>query len=840
MQARCVSEGYPMQCGSDGISAAEIAIVAEFPGVSEIQNKRPLVGYAGTQLWNVLQRYGLARRNLYVTNVVKRQVIMEKGAKKSVAEAKATTPPAKSEIAFWNSLLMWELAQLPNLKYIVALGSYPLEAITLNSGITNWRGSVVPVNMMYFNGETPTTRTVQVLCANNPAAFVREPRLEVPFKMDMGKLNKLINGEFPPHEIEYLINPTFKDSIDWLKKMRSDKKPTTFDIECLGVGSPETVCIGVTNDAHIGMCINFRNAEDNQFTLSEEIQLWQAFQELFGDTEMQFVAQNGAFDMLWLWFKNRLRVHKLYFDTLLAHHTLYPTLPHNLSFLTSQYTTIPFYKDDGQTWKIVGGDINEEWKYNIKDLCATHGSFEHLIQELHQQDMADFFFNHVMRLQPHLVRMSATGVKLDISKKDQLAAELTVDVHNLLEDFHTKVAIATNDPEYKPNPASPKQMSELYFTKLKLIGKGQSIDVYNRTRMRDHVKTTDVAIAVIDAHKAWAEQNKFNSTYAKSKIDVDGRVRCDWKQYGTTEAPGRLSSSQTLWGSGGNQQNVPRRAEYLYIADGPSIDAPEGYMFVYFDKAQIEARIVAWLADIPAWIEQFEQARIDGKYDAHRALAATMYNKPYDEIPQSDYNEDGTHSIRYFAKRCRHGLNYRMQAHRLAETLHIAVRVANGLYHTYHKVNPEIKVWWEKTIKEAQTCGELYTPLGRRWKLLERFDENAIKSVIAFRPQSTAGDSVASTIYECHEDPRWPKLNNDHLYSAIVLNIHDALIALCRIEDHKLCMKIMREHTEKPIMINNKPLIVPADFKVSVPDENGVHRRSGMMKISNFDEYVNS
>lgn len=72
MQARCVSEGYPMQCGSDGISAAEIAIVAEFPGVSEIQNKRPLVGYAGTQLWNVLQRHGLARRNLYVTNVVKR------------------------------------------------------------------------------------------------------------------------------------------------------------------------------------------------------------------------------------------------------------------------------------------------------------------------------------------------------------------------------------------------------------------------------------------------------------------------------------------------------------------------------------------------------------------------------------------------------------------------------------------------------------------------------------------------------------------------------------------------------------------------------------------------
>ena len=81
------------------------------------------------------------------------------------------------------------------------------------------------------------------------------------------------------------------------------------------------------------------------------------------------IAQNGSFDTYHEWLRNGLRI-RIWFDTLLAHHTLYPQLPHSLAFLVSQYTTHPFYKDDGKKWK-EGGDIDSYWIYNCTDAALT-------------------------------------------------------------------------------------------------------------------------------------------------------------------------------------------------------------------------------------------------------------------------------------------------------------------------------------------------------------------------------------------------------------------------------------------------------------------------------------
>ena len=82
--------------------------------------------------------------------------------------------------------------------------------------------------------------------------------------------------------------------------------------------------------------------------------------------------------------------------------------------------------------------------------------------------------------------------------------------------------------------------------------------------------------------------------------DDDGRWRCAYKQTGVASAPGRLSSSQTAWGSGLNMQNIPEQAKNMFVA-------PPGWEFSYYDMSQIEARIVAALAHIPKWLDQFEK-----------------------------------------------------------------------------------------------------------------------------------------------------------------------------------------------------------------------------------------
>jgi DNA polymerase I-like protein with 3'-5' exonuclease and polymerase domains len=606
------------------------------------------------------------------------------------------------------------------------------------------------------------------------------------------------------------INPTFKQAIDFMRMMRYERLPVAFDIEFM---AQETACVGFANSDREGMCINFRTQKSNRFSLQEERQIRLAMQELFSDTSVQFIAQNGNFDSYWLWFKDRIRVHANWFDTMLAHHCLYPPLPHNLGYITSQYTDIPYYKDDIDEWREIG-DIDMFWRYNVKDCIATRMSAMRMLGELRDAHMERFFFDHVMKLQPHLVRMTVGGVKCDASLKERFAEELTAELITKRNSFNEACREATGLADYQCNPLSPKDLSRLFFVDLRLVGRGTSTDAENRKRMLRHPRTSIAAKQVINLLDSYKEDQKFHSTYVACSIDDDGRFRCEYKQTGVQSAPGRLSSAQTMWGSGLNLQNIPERAKPMMVCD-------DGYEFSYFDASQIEARIVAVLANITRWRDQFERARLNpGSYDAHRALAADMFKVPYDEVPRSDWTAEGKPTMRYIAKRCRHGLNYRMGPDRLATTAGLPLREAEAAYAFYHRETPELRLWWDATVATVRREHMLVSPFGRRWMLLERFSDEALESIIAFKPQSTAGDKVASVIYLSERDPRWPA------DARIMMNIHDALIAINRTVDGPLVRSIMKEHMETPIIIDGVPLIIPSEFKVSTPDATGLHRWS--------------
>ncbi len=85
-------------------------------------------------------------------------------------------------------------------------------------------------------------------------------------------------------------------------------------------------------------------------------------------------------------------------------------------------------------------------------------------------------------------------------------------------------------------------------------------------------------------------------------------------------------------------------------------------------------------------------------------------------------------------------------------------------------------------------------------------------------------------MYLSEDDDDWP----DH--ARIVLNIHDALIAVCRLEDRYLVAKIMRKHAEEPIWINGEPLIVPADVAFSQPTAWRTYEKDEKHVIEYFDD----
>ena len=821
--------GLVTQVFSEGPIGATLAIVGEGPGESEAKAGRPFIGGSGKFLFNTLKAIGVERPWVYTTNVVKRQISLSRtGDERNIVKA--------DEEEKWVEMLHWELSKLPNLKHVLIMGGMALHALLGDGKITQCRGSV------FENAKLPGNRLGTYIVTINPAYAMRELKLEPVFQLDLhNKLKPVLNGNFTPYRIDTLINPSYRQAMGYLRDLTLARKPTTCDIETDTTQTgKEIVCIGFANDPHSSICINWRDHRANRYSIQEEANLWLAIQDTVDKLramDVPLIGQNSQYDT----YTSRLRAWLcLPFsdDTLLQHHTLYPQLPHNLGFLTAQYTTHPFYKDEIDTWK-EGGNIDDFWRYNGKDTCITLHCWMRMCKELKDQGLWEFYRNHVMRAHPHLVAATCHGVAVDLERKKKIVELVSEDVLGLLREFHHCVHQLTGNPAYSPNPGSWQQMKDLYFNRLGLKGRGTSTDEANRVQMLKNPETSALAKEMITLVGKYAEERKFLGTYAESEPGEDGRFRCEYRQSGVQKAPGRLSSSSLLDGQGGNMQNQPVRAREMYVCD-------PGMVFGYFDLSQAEARVVGWRAGIEKWKEQFERARIDGIYDCHRALAADMFKVPYDAVPVFDFDEDGRPTIRYVAKRCRHGLNYRMERYKLSEVTGLSYYEASRNFIIYHSTTPELEKWWEAEEKNFRRNREVYNALGRRLKVIQRIDDEVLKSIVAFYPQSTIGDKVTQVWYQSESDDKWP---DD---ARIAIDVHDNLVCIASQRSIKTALSIMVHYAETPIPIKNvftnriDQLIIPAEAKVSYPvslqtDENGkieyredpkgVHRWSHLKKL---------
>lgn len=800
---------------SEGPLGARIAIVGEGPGEQEVRHGRPFIGGAGTLLWNSLRPYNLHRANVYTTNVVKRQISLS-------ARGNERHAVHRDELNRWIGMVKWELAKLPNLTTIFVMGNYALEALTGKQGITKWRGSVL-------GGELPNGKQGRLVISINPAYAQRELKMEPMFLMDCHKLDLVNRNVFKEHKVDAIINPTFRDTMSFIRDLKRDRKPVGLDVEHIR----ETYCYGIGNSPTRAMCINFRDANHNRFNTAQEAEILLALQDLCESNKI--VVQNGGHEIYWCWTRDGLKI-PTWFDTLLAHHVLYPQLPHNLAFLVSQYTTHPFYKDDGESWK-EEGNINQFWEYNAKDVALTIACQQKLEKELKDAKLDDFFYNHVMRAQQHVAEATVHGMAVDLDVKQHLIKQIGEDVAKHLAEFHRLVQEMTGDPDYFPNPGSPKQMQELYFDVLKLNGKGTSTDRKNRENMLNHSNTSPLCREILAAVNKWSVESKFFGTFAQAKVGDDGRMRCDWKQYGVSKAPGRLSSSETIDGQGMNMQNQPQRARSMYVAD-------PGMELAYFDLKQAEAVVVAYRANIPKWKDQFERMRTDPKFDTHRALASEMFGIPYEKVPTKDWDDAFQPTVRYIAKRCRHGLNYRMERQTLADVTKLPYHEASRAFILYHRTTPELTKWWKQEETTFKRDRVLYNAFGRRLKVIQRLDEDVMDSIIAFYPQSTIGDKVVQVWYQSESDDKWPR------DARICLDVHDNLVAIAAPgKSIKTALAIMKKYAEQPIMIQDAwngpaiPVRIQAELKQSYPtvfdsntnkfveDKKGLHRWSHMKDV---------
>ncbi len=774
----------PIKVPGHGNRNARVAVVSYAPGPSELRTGVPFTGKSGEYLYSLLASIGIRRMDIYTTNVFKDKIDDESEQFDAHAE-----------------YLRFELAGLPHLQYVLILGGEALSALSGVEGVHKYRGSILPIDI--------GGREVLSCVAFNPAHVLRTAAIQAKgvaapnnvnakhtFAMDIKRFGLLASGKLSPYRITYDINPSFERAIEYLDSIPFDQ-PLAYDIEVAGRAM---VCIGFAYDKNRGICINFISPPATpRFTEHEELAIRLKVERVLASHPL-LVAQNGAFDALWLGYMESSGHVRNHFDTLLAHHTLYPSLPHSLAFLTSVYTTHPYYKDDKDSINSVGFNYDQFWRYNVTDCCITLAVYYGLVEELKRAKLYDFFIDHVMCAQYHLVGMGLRGVAVDTELKSALGTALNHDLTEYGQRIYRSIGELTGERDYYPSLNSPNQISELLFDKLKLA-RQDSTDAETLTGILESRNTPEPVRALLSDLLKYKEEKKFVGTYINSGIDGDNRYRTQYKQYGTQSAPGRLSSSKNPWGTGGNAQNQPSRAYSMFTAD-------RGQALFYFDLEQAEARVVGWEAGIELWIEQFETARRTGNYDCHRALAAEMWHIPYDEVPIYDIDPvTKKKTLRFIAKRCRHGLNYRMQSARLASTTGLSLDEARSAYDLYHRTTPELRRWWQSLEQEVRRGKVLFNCYGRRLPFMDIGADNALDAMVAFKPQSTIGDKVVRTIYLAQEDSRWPS------QAHILLNIHDAVVGMAPFDQVDTALALCIEHAQEPLTIQGRECIIPAAGK---------------------------
>jgi len=729
-----------------GPSDAKLAIVGEAPGAQEERLGLPFVGASGHLLDELLARNGHHRELCYITNVVKTR------PRNNDFSAFYDKGKPKEELVLAREELLEELERVkPNA--ILALGNEALRALTGRDGITKWRGSIL---------DSPVGKVIPSI---HPAFVLRQYEQKTILNFDIKRA--IEQSEFPERKAPKArihIWPSFSEVMSFLESL---PRTFTFDIETQG---ERVRCLGLGISREEAMCIPFiKGGRESYWPIEEEKVILGKLWEIFRSQEYRSVAQNFPFDATILEKEFGFEVRNLWMDTMVAQHCCYSELPKSLDFLCSIYTEHGYYAG------IQHKDDNQEWIYNGMDCIVTYEVMEKLILEMKNLKVEDFYRRHAHPVMITLAKMSNRGLLVDKKVVEEMRVHCKGEIEKALAILPEGV-----------NPASPKQLKEYLFGVLKMKpylskGKVSTDEEVIEKLISKYPKHKEVLQAIL----TYRGNAKLISTYLDSTLSGEGRLTTAFHATGTVT--GRVSSRKTIFGEGGNLQNLPR-GEFRRI-----FIAPEGFVLVKADLAQAESRAVAWDAGIRGMVVRFK----DPTFDVHTWNASIVYGRPESEI---------TKGQRQKSKAIVHGTNYEMGHLTAAKNAGVTPTEAKNAMAKYYAAMPELLQWHERVKRDVCRFRQLRTPFGRLRVFLGRLDATTFRSAIAFTPQSTIADIINQALVKLEE--RYPFM--------LICQVHDELVMEVPIPHLDEVVKAIREACEIPIYFPSTPdpMVVPVEIKV--------------------------
>lgn len=522
----------------------------------------------------------------------------------------------------------------------------------------------------------------------------------------------------------------------------------------------ETTGIDPITAELVGMSFSF--AENQAFYVpvpanrEEALTIVNIFKPAFENPDSLKIGQNIKYDLIMLANYGVTLKGKM-FDTMIAHYVLQPELRHGMDYLAEiylKYETIKIEELIGAKGKKQGNmrDLAPEavYKYACEDADVTLKLKQVLENELETNGVKKLFEEIEMPLVPVLAYMERNGVRIDTDALKETSRHFTARMNQIEEEVHQLAGMEFNI-------ASPKQVGEVLFDRLKIVEKAK------KTKTGQYVTSEEVLESLRGKHEIVGKilehrgLKKLLGTYIDALPQLinpaTGRIHTSFNQ--TVTATGRLSSSNP------NLQNIPIRNE-----DGKEIRKAfipdEGCEFFSADYSQIELRIMAHLSNDPHMIEAFQKDQ-----DIHAATAAKIYKVKLEEVTREQRNK---------AKTANFGIIYGISVFGLAERLNVDRKEAKALIDGYFENYPNVKAYMDQSIQEAREKGYIETIFKRKRYLPDINSKNAVvrgyaeRNAINAPIQGSAADIIKVAMIRIYQ-----RFQEEGIHSKMILQVHDEL-----------------------------------------------------------------
>nr|WP_321406663.1 DNA polymerase I [uncultured Carboxylicivirga sp.] len=585
----------------------------------------------------------------------------------------------------------------------------------------------------------------------------------------------------------YLVNNEMK--LASLRAELSVQKRFCFDTETTSVNAMEAELVGMSFSwkEHEAYYVPVPADKEKAKTIVD------SFKAIFEDDNITKIAQNLKYDMLIL-KNNGINISGPFFDTMVAHHLLYPGMKSGMDYMAEtylSYTPISYESVVGpkgvKQKNMRDIDPAIVCDYAAEDADITLQLANKFEKEIAESDVKELFDEIEMPLIEVLAEMEFQGVRLD----DAALKDFALQLKETISDLESKI-IELAGMDF--NISSPKQVGEVLFEHLKIDDKAKKTKSGQYSTNEETLQKLKDKHEIIPVILEYRGLVKLLNTYVEALPKLINtsthKIHTSYNQ--AIVVTGRLSSTNP------NLQNIPIRDENGKEIRKAFTATDDDHEFLSADYSQVELRLMAHFSKDDNLIDAFNRGE-----DIHAATAAKIFKVPLEEV---------TADMRRKAKTANFGIIYGISAFGLAERLTIPRKEAKEIIDGYFDSFPGVKTFMDECIANARDKGYVETLHHRKRNLSDINSRNAVVRGVAERNainapiQGTAADIIKQAMVNIYQ-----RFKNENIQSKMILQVHDELnFDVLKSETEKV-KSIVKQEMENAVKIS-----VPLDVDMGV------------------------